>query len=183
LGIDGLSFSAWRAVPNTAPVLAPISDRLIYAGQTLDFTASATDTDQPPQTLTFTLDPGAPVGASISPGGNFTWPAISTPVPSTNSITIRVTDNGAAPLSATATFAVIVYPLPQFSMLKPAGNNFPLFFTSLAGQTYQVQYKTNLTDPSWTPLNSPVPGTGGVMEVDEDMTGQGRRFYRLVVLP
>ena len=40
---------------NTPPVLAAISNRTVNAGQTVAFTASATDTDSPPQTLTFTL--------------------------------------------------------------------------------------------------------------------------------
>jgi hypothetical protein len=174
--------AAWTAVANTAPVLVPISNKFIYSGQTLRFTASATDTDQPPQTLTFTLDPGSPAGASISPGGVFTWPATNALVPSTNSITIRVTDNGTPPLSSAVTFSVTVLPLPQLRAARLVGTILPLSFSSMPGQTYQVQYKDRLADPSWTPLNSAVPGTGGVLEVDVDVSTHNQRFYRLVVL-
>ena len=38
----------------------------------LSFTATASDHDVPVQTLTFSLS-GAPVGASITPAGAFTW--------------------------------------------------------------------------------------------------------------
>ena len=45
--------------PNTPPTLAPIANQTVNVGQTVAFTASATDTDQPPQTLTFSLLSGA----------------------------------------------------------------------------------------------------------------------------
>ena len=54
-----------NAAANTAPVLSPIGDKSIYAGQTLRFTATATDAEIAFQTLTFNLDPAEPVGASI----------------------------------------------------------------------------------------------------------------------
>lgn len=41
---------------NTAPVLGPIGDKTVFVGQTLAFSASATDADTPPQPLRFTLD-------------------------------------------------------------------------------------------------------------------------------
>ena len=49
--------------PNTPPVLAPIANQTVNVGQTVAFTASAADTDQPPQTLTFSLLSG-PTNAS-----------------------------------------------------------------------------------------------------------------------
>jgi len=44
---------------------------------------------------------------------------------------------------------------------QTSGSNFVFAWPGLIGQMYQVQYKTNLTDPSWLPLNAPVSGTGG----------------------
>src|SRR6185436_18362158 len=78
---------------NTPPELASIGNRIVYLGETLSFNASATDTDSPPQTLTFLLDSGAPVGALINlDTGLFTW----TPAQAgTNQITVRVRDDGA----------------------------------------------------------------------------------------
>ena len=42
------------------PALPPISDQTVNEQTLLTFTASATDPDEEGETLTFTLDPGAP---------------------------------------------------------------------------------------------------------------------------
>ena len=58
---------------NDAPVLSPIGNQSINEGATLTFTATASDTDVPANTLTFSLS-GAPVGATIDAGtGVFSW--------------------------------------------------------------------------------------------------------------
>jgi len=183
LAIDNLSFSASTEPPNRPPVLAVINDKFIYSGQTVHFTASATDTDQPPQTLTFTLDPGAPAAAGISSAGVFDWPATNAAFPSTSNITIRVTDNGTPPLSATRTFSVTILPLPQLDASRPIGTNFCLSFSTLAGQSYQVEYKDGLDHLNWHQLGGPVSGAGEILEVVDDMSGKLHRFYRLLVLP
>ena len=59
---------------NTPPTLAAIANQVIAAGSLLTFTATATDSNFPPQTLSFSLDPGAPAGASVNAtDGVFTW--------------------------------------------------------------------------------------------------------------
>jgi hypothetical protein len=111
-------------VPNTAPALAVITNRVVTIGQTLTFVAKATDTDQPPQTLTFTLGPGAPGAAGINPGnGLFSWTPPT--APATNTISVIVTDNGNPSLSATQTFTVFVYPRPTITV-QPGVNQFQL---------------------------------------------------------
>lgn len=93
---------------NSPPTLAPLTNRVVFSNDTLSFIVSATDTDQPPQTLTFTLDPGAPMGAGIdATSGLFAWAPTPEQVPSTNTITVRVTDNGTPNLSATRSFQVL----------------------------------------------------------------------------
>ncbi|MEM7033850.1 MAG: putative Ig domain-containing protein, partial [Chloroflexota bacterium] len=58
---------------NQAPVLDPISTQSIAEGDTLIFTANASDNDIPAQTLTYSMVDG-PVGASIdSVSGQFSW--------------------------------------------------------------------------------------------------------------
>src|SRR5205814_8891295 len=59
---------------NQAPALAAIANQTVDEGLLLQLTASATDADLPANTLTFSLDAGAPAGAAISPGpGVFRW--------------------------------------------------------------------------------------------------------------
>jgi methyl coenzyme M reductase subunit C len=94
---------------NNAPVLAALADQTINEGELLTFTASATDPDQPGQTLTFGLGGGAPPGAAIDPNsGVFTWTPAEAQGPATNVITVTVTDSGASPLTASRTFTVVV---------------------------------------------------------------------------
>jgi hypothetical protein len=173
-----------NVIPNTAPLIAAISNKFIHVGQTLSFLATATDAQSPPQVLTFTLDSGAPAGATINPStGAFTWATTDVPFPSTNSISVRVTDNGTPPLDNAAAFLVSILPPPQFGAARPLGDLLPLSFSTLPGQTYQIQFKDNLDDPSWNALTAAFAGTGGVIEYDDNMAVHEQRFYRLAVLP
>src|SRR5439155_23943276 len=89
-----------NANPNAAPVLAAIGNKLVSQGGLLTFTAAATDADFPGQSLTYSLAPDAPAGASInSASGLFTWIPGPSQGPGTNTVTIRVVDNGSPPLS------------------------------------------------------------------------------------
>ena len=54
------------AASNTPPVLAPIGNQTVNVGQTVAFTASATDTNQPPPILTFALLDGIALCTAVS---------------------------------------------------------------------------------------------------------------------
>jgi hypothetical protein len=102
------NFSVVVYRPNTPPVLAGISNQAVYANTLLTFTASATDTDQPPQSLTFTLGAGAPSGVVMTTNGVFTWTPTAAQSPSTNQLSVIVTDSGSPAMSATNSFDVVV---------------------------------------------------------------------------
>lgn len=89
------------------PVLEPLGDFVIDEGSLLSFVAVASDPN-PGDTLTFSLGPGAPAGATIDPqSGLFEWiPADNFPDPVP--ITILVTDDSNPPLSDSQTFHVTV---------------------------------------------------------------------------
>ncbi len=173
-----------NVIPNTAPVLAAISDNYVLVGQTIQLTASATDAESAWQTLTFSLS-NSPAGASINPvSGIFSWTTTNAVTSSTNSITVRVTDNGTPPLSDAKTFSVFVSGPPQFTEIKPvAGGQIQISFDTLPGQNYQVQFKDRLTDASWTTQGEVISGTGSPVSVSDDLTGHLQRFYRLLALP
>ena len=64
--IDSESITVTVNDTNTAPVLDPIGDQSVTTnGATLSFTATATDSDLPADTLTYSLD-GASVGLGMS---------------------------------------------------------------------------------------------------------------------
>jgi len=173
-----------NVVPNTAPVLAAIHDIYVHVGQTVQFTATATDADSSYQTLTFSLS-NAPAGASINPTtGIFSWTTANGVAPGTNAITVRVSNNGTPPLSDARAFSIFISGPPQFTGVKPAADGqVQISFGTLPGQQYQVQFKNSLTDSTWTSLGGIIPGTGSPVSVADDMTGHPQRFYRLLALP
>lgn len=94
---------------NNAPTLAPLNSRTIAEGSSLSVTNTATDPDADGQSLSFSLDPGAPANASVDPStGIFSWKPSEDQGPANYAIVIRVTDNGEPPLSATETLNVFV---------------------------------------------------------------------------
>ncbi|MGO8929000.1 MAG: lamin tail domain-containing protein [Limisphaerales bacterium] len=179
LAIDQLRFSA-SDVASTGPVLSPIADRALILGQTLNLTASATDTDQPPRTLTFSLGPGAPAGAMITAAGQFSWTPVS--APSTNAITVVVTDETAPYLSASQSFTVTVFPPPLVQSLNRTGTQVSFSWPTLPGEYYQVEYKDDLGAPTWTSLGAAIAGTGSLLTVTNVVSASAERFYRLRIL-
>jgi hypothetical protein len=85
---------------NTPPVLPAQPNRTIAELTVLSVTNTATDTNVPANTLTYSLL-GAPAGAVISTNGVIAWTPTEPQGPGSYSITTRVTDNGTPPLSAT----------------------------------------------------------------------------------
>lgn len=57
--------------------------------------------------------------------------------------------------------------------------SFPVAFAG----TYQMQYRTNLAAGAWLPLGSPVLVNSNTFVVDDAITSQPQRFYRLISLP
>ncbi|MGA2862971.1 MAG: lamin tail domain-containing protein [Verrucomicrobiota bacterium] len=184
LAIDNLSFSASAGEPtNTAPVLAPPGDQWVYLGQTLSLALQASDPDVPPQTLTFTLDPGAPAQASLdSASGLFTWTPTPDQVPSANPVTVRVTDNGQPPLSASQTFTLIAVSAPRLGVLSLTGNLLTIAWPTVPGAVYRLQYKDDLAAPAWTTLGNDLLGTGDPLSLTLDIATASPRFYRLLVV-
>jgi hypothetical protein len=124
---------------NTPPALAPISNQNVTEGTLITFTAVGSDSDG--DTLTYSLDPGAPAGAAINPTtGVFTY----TPDdgPATYTITVRVTDSGPPPLSAVQSFNVAVSNVPPtVSLTGPLDG-----FQGVPGQTRE--FILGAADPS-----------------------------------
>jgi hypothetical protein len=53
-------------------------------------------------------------------------------------------------------------------------------FPTQNGSNYQLLYKNSLTDLTWTPIGSPVPGNGAIESINQPVTGTAR-FYRIQV--
>jgi hypothetical protein len=103
---DAKSVTINVSAVNRPPVLSsPTSPLIGTTGIPLIFTVSAIDPD-PSQVLTFSLDPGAPSGASIDAStGTFTWTPSAA---GSYTATIRVRDNGNPPLSDASSVVIVV---------------------------------------------------------------------------
>ncbi len=173
---------AANLVPNSPPSLAPIPGAVVTLGQTLAFNVSATDTDQPPQTLTFSLGAGAPPGAGINAtSGQFGW--TPTLAPATNLIAVVVADSGTPSLTATQTFVVTVVLPPVLRVSGPSAGQFIFNWPTTAGQTFQLQYNDDLNSAVWTSLGGPINATGGLLTLTNSVSATSQRYYRLKVNP
>ena len=168
--------------PNTPPTLAAIASQTVNVGQTVAFTASATDTDQPPQTLTFALLAGATNATLNTNSGAFSFRPLVTQANSTNSFTLKVADNGTPSLSATQSFSIVVNPLsaPGISNVSFAGGQFGFKVGGQSGPDYAIETSTNLTQ--WSSVfitNSPVLPFNWT----DAATSSPVRFYRVKLGP
>jgi len=64
-----------------------------------------------------------------------------------------------------------------------AGSSLVLAWASFTGQSYQIQFKNDLSDPSWQPLGDLVLGTGSPISVTNDLSAPTQRFFRLSIVP
>jgi hypothetical protein len=93
---DSETFSITVGDNNLAPILAAIGNRVVTEGDTLGFTASASDADLPVQTLSYSLDAASlALGMTIdSSTGAFIWTPTDAQGGTAPVVTLTVTDSG-----------------------------------------------------------------------------------------
>jgi fibronectin type 3 domain-containing protein len=74
--------------------------------------------------------------------------------------------------------------LLKVSQMETNGNDMTVSFTTVTGKTYRLERSASLQSGSWFPVQDSIPGTGGIVHVnDPNGAGQTKRFYRIVVAP
>ena len=153
---------------NAAPVLAAIGDKSVDEGSLLTFTAGASDPDTPADTLTFSLDAGAPVGASIvGSSGVLTWTPTEAQGPGTFDITVRVTDNGTPNLDDFETIQVTVGEVNVAPVLAAIGDKTVdegslLTFTASASDPDVPANTLTFSLDAGAPTGASIDGSSGV---------------------
>jgi uncharacterized repeat protein (TIGR01451 family) len=154
--------------------------------------SSVTITDTLPANVTFV---SASAGASNS-SGTVVWQlgSVSAGVSTNISVTVKPLAAGyftnlvtlfsstADPASAnnTTTQVVTAMAAPVLTSLSLGGGGISVSVSSVVGVNYQLEYKRFLTDPSWNLLGPAVPGTGGVIILqDTNAPAAASRFYRV----
>src|SRR5206468_1435206 len=96
---------------NSAPVVTNPGNQTVNELATMAFTATATDSDIPANTITWSLTLGTPAATGATTGAG-TGSPYSTPFrsqgPGSFPVTIRATDNGSPALSGTAAITITV---------------------------------------------------------------------------
>jgi hypothetical protein len=76
-------------------------------------------------------------------------------------------------------------PVPAVQSMVPAsGNTFQIQFSSVPGERYQLESRSDLTAGNWTPLGDPIMATAGSTTTSVPANSPGDRgFYRIGLLP
>ena len=136
------SFNVTVNSVNDAPVLQPIAALTLPEGSILALNVSATDVDAAINGLAFSLGPAAPSGMKIDgSSGLINWLPAEEQGPSSNEVTVVVTDDGTPNLSASQTFQVDVEEVNSAPLIAPIADQ-----TIRAGDTLRVQVAGSDTD-------------------------------------
>ncbi len=104
------------------------------------------------------------VASSITPGSN-----------SGSNTAINVTTVSISPPASISPIIILG------SLSVTVGNGLSVSVNSVTGSNYSLAYKNFLTDPAWTILPATtVPGTGGVITLQDISPTQAQRFYVVI---
>ncbi len=156
---------------NVAPVLVAIGNKSVIELTLLTFTATATDSDLPANTLTFSLVNGSsghvPAGADITSAGVFTWTPTKSQGPDSYTFDVCVSDGH---LSDCETITVTVVEFNNAPVLGPIGNK-------SVNELVLLSFTANATDPDLPPNTltfSLANGTSGNVPAGASITSAGQ---------
>ncbi|MGB7861273.1 MAG: Ig-like domain-containing protein, partial [Acidimicrobiia bacterium] len=154
---------------NEAPVLGSVGDQSVDENSLLLFSASATDSDLPLNTLTFSLEgPGVPAGASISPSGSFSWMPGEADGPGVYTFDVVVTDDGSPAAEDRETITVTVFEVNSAPVLGfIGGQNVP--------EATQLSFVASASDYD-LPVNTLVYTLEGAVPSGATITPSGGLF-------
>ena len=154
------------------------------AGATLIITNTATDSDIPANSFTFSLATNAPAGSAIDPiTGVLTWAPADAQAKTTNNLTVRVTDNGSPAMSDARSFTVTVVSRPVIQSIILSNQIVTITWSAISNQTYRLQYQQNLGATNWTDLLPTVTASGPTASRTDSIAPAPQRFYRVHLIP
>jgi hypothetical protein len=172
---------------NSAPVLTGPTNQVIDVLALWTANATAIDTDLPPNTLTFELASG-PDGLTVSSGGLISWTPTEAQGPSTNTVTVRVFDDGVPSLSATNSFVVAVRsatnaPPPVIQSISVSNGIVTITWSAVAGRNYMLERKNDWDGTNWSEVLPAASAIGPTATATDAVGDAVQRFYRVVLQP
>ncbi len=175
-----------QGITGAPPVFAAVRNQTVNVDVTVQVTNSATASDVPPYSLTYSPASALPANATLnSTDGVFTWRPSVSQANTTNVIEVEATDDDPADLSATDSFSVIVNPLTN-PVLSAAWNasfgrgQFTLTVAGPQGPDYSLLTSTNLL--SWQTLYiTDSPATP--FTITDTNATNADRFYQIQIGP
>ena len=181
--VPAMSVVTFVGQGNTPPVIGAVPKQTVNVGVTLLVTNTASDSDLPPQTLTFSPANAFPANATLnSSNGIFSWRPLVAQANTTNVIHIQVTDNGSPNLSATNCFQVVVNAItnPVLSSLSLSQGQASMTASGPEGPDYTLWTSTNLIN--WQKLFTTYSPVTPFTLIDTNSTSPAR-FYRIQIGP
>jgi hypothetical protein len=170
---------------NQPPQLSPIPNTSLLAGRTLNITNIATDPDVPPQALTFQLL-SAPSGMNLDAlTGRITWRPMIAQAVTTNTVVVRVLDNGSPSLADTQSFAVTVLKPTQPLLVFPSVSNgaFRFLVSGDQGPDYVIERTHAASWANWLPLATNLSPALPFDWSDPESSNALPNFYRVRLAP
>jgi hypothetical protein len=90
---------------------------------------------------------------------------------------VVVTNAAGSATSSSANLKVLVPPL--MNSITATGTQVSVPVSSVVGLSYLLEYKTSLSDTNWTAVSTWMPGTGGILVLQDTNAVSATRFYRI----
>ena len=118
--------------------------------------------------------------------GVLKWTPTTNQCPSTNLVGVIVRDTGVPSLSATQFFTVtisltntVVVPPPFITAIRTTNTTATVTWSTLPGATYQLLFKSVLTQANWTPVAGSITATATNASKADNFGAAPQRFYRI----
>ncbi|MFP6672463.1 MAG: Ig-like domain-containing protein, partial [Pirellulaceae bacterium] len=156
---DAATFSVTVNEVNQPPLLEPIDDQSVQAGQTLTLQLRASDADRPSSPLRFELGEDSPEGAALDPiTGVFTFTPADSTTSQTHQVTVLVREADESALSDSQSFRIHV--------IVPNQDTESVLFAD--------DFNDNvINQEQWSYGRHSVTETDGIMQVSTTKTDQG----------
>jgi uncharacterized repeat protein (TIGR03803 family) len=77
----------------------------------------------------------------------------------------------------------VIVPPPAFLTVEGTGATLTMTWSATVGQIYQMLYKTNLIQTTWSNLNNSLTATNPIMTTFDVIGPDPQRFYRILLVP